>query len=220
MITGDHPLTAAAIGRDLGLVGDGARAVTGAELGRARRRPARRDGPRGVDLRARLARGQDPHRRGAAAPGPRGGDDRRRGQRRSRAQAGGHRRGDGDHRHRRHQGRRRHGAAATTTSRRSSRAVGEGRVVFDNIRKFIRNILSGNVAEVAVMVLAPLAGHAARAPAAADPLAQPRHRRPAGDGARGGATRAGRHAAPADAAAARACSAPTAAGGSSSAARS
>jgi len=37
-------------------------------------------------------------------------------------------------------------------------AVREGRVVFDNIRKFIRNILSGNVAEVAVMVLAPLAG--------------------------------------------------------------
>ena len=37
-------------------------------------------------------------------------------------------------------------------------AVGEGRVVFDNIRKFIRNILSGNVAEVTVMVLGPLAG--------------------------------------------------------------
>jgi Ca2+-transporting ATPase len=37
-------------------------------------------------------------------------------------------------------------------------AVGEGRVVFDNIRKFIRNILSGNVAEVAVMVLAPFLG--------------------------------------------------------------
>ena len=37
-------------------------------------------------------------------------------------------------------------------------AVHEGRVVFDNIRKFIRNILSGNVAEVAVMVLGPVAG--------------------------------------------------------------
>jgi Ca2+-transporting ATPase len=37
-------------------------------------------------------------------------------------------------------------------------AVREGRVVFDNIRKFIRNILSGNLAEVAVMVLGPLAG--------------------------------------------------------------
>ncbi len=37
-------------------------------------------------------------------------------------------------------------------------AVGEGRVVFDNIRKFIRNILSGNLAEVAVMVIGPLAG--------------------------------------------------------------
>jgi Ca2+-transporting ATPase len=37
-------------------------------------------------------------------------------------------------------------------------AVHEGRVVFDNIRKFIRNILSGNVAEVAVMILGPLLG--------------------------------------------------------------
>ena len=37
-------------------------------------------------------------------------------------------------------------------------AVREGRVVFDNIRKFIRNILSGNLAEVSVMVVAPLAG--------------------------------------------------------------
>jgi Ca2+-transporting ATPase len=37
-------------------------------------------------------------------------------------------------------------------------AVREGRVVFDNVRKFIRNILSGNLAEVAVMVLGPLAG--------------------------------------------------------------
>ena len=37
-------------------------------------------------------------------------------------------------------------------------AVHEGRVIFDNIRKFIRNILSGNVAEVAVMVLGPVAG--------------------------------------------------------------
>jgi P-type Ca2+ transporter type 2C len=37
-------------------------------------------------------------------------------------------------------------------------AVREGRVVFDNIRKFIRNILSGNLAEVAVMVVGPLAG--------------------------------------------------------------
>ncbi|MDO9356935.1 MAG: cation-translocating P-type ATPase [Solirubrobacteraceae bacterium] len=37
-------------------------------------------------------------------------------------------------------------------------AVREGRIVFDNIRKFIRNILSGNVAEVSAMVLAPIAG--------------------------------------------------------------
>ncbi len=37
-------------------------------------------------------------------------------------------------------------------------AVREGRTVFDNIRKFIRNILSGNLAEVAIMVLAPLIG--------------------------------------------------------------
>jgi Ca2+-transporting ATPase len=37
-------------------------------------------------------------------------------------------------------------------------AVREGRVVFDNVRKFIRNIMSGNLAEVAIMVIAPLLG--------------------------------------------------------------
>ena len=37
-------------------------------------------------------------------------------------------------------------------------AVRDGRVVFDNIRKFIRNILSGNVAEVTIMVVAPIVG--------------------------------------------------------------
>ena len=75
-------------------------------------------------------------------------------------------------------------------------AVREGRVVFDNIRKFIRNILSGNVAEVAVMVLGPAGRHADPAAAAADPLAEPRHRRPAGDGHGGRARRAGRDARP------------------------
>ena len=37
-------------------------------------------------------------------------------------------------------------------------AIGVGRMVFDNIRKFIRNILSGNLAEVTIMVLAPIVG--------------------------------------------------------------
>jgi Ca2+-transporting ATPase len=37
-------------------------------------------------------------------------------------------------------------------------AVEEGRVIYDNIRKFIRYILTGNVGEICVMLLAPLFG--------------------------------------------------------------
>jgi Ca2+-transporting ATPase len=37
-------------------------------------------------------------------------------------------------------------------------AVREGRVIYDNIRKFVRYVLASNTAEIGVMLLAPLAG--------------------------------------------------------------
>jgi Ca2+-transporting ATPase len=157
MITGDHPLTAAAIGRDLGLTEDGARAVTGAELARLDdaqlaetiragsvfARVAPEDKIRIVE--ALQAQGQVVAMTGdgvndapalkqadiGVAMGITGTDV-------TKEAADMVLRDDN---------------FATIVS-----AVGEGRVVFDNIRKFIRNILSGNFAEVAAMVVAPLAG--------------------------------------------------------------
>ena len=157
MITGDHPLTAQAIGRDLGLVGDDVQTVTGAELGRLD----------GADLDATI---RDRSIYARVSP-----EDKIRivGV----LQSQGHvvaMTGDGvndapalkqaDI-----------GVAMGITGTDVTKdaadmvlqddnfativaAVGEGRVVFDNIRKFIRNILSGNVAEVTIMVVAPIVG--------------------------------------------------------------
>jgi P-type Ca2+ transporter type 2C len=156
MITGDHPLTAGAIGRDLGLV-ESARAVTGPEL--AELGDERLDVTVGeASIYARVSpedklnivkalqrQGQVVAMTGDGvndAPALKQADI---------------------------------GVAMGITGTDVSKdaadmvlrddnfativaAVGEGRVVFDNIRKFIRNILSGNIAEVTVMVLAPLAG--------------------------------------------------------------
>jgi P-type Ca2+ transporter type 2C len=157
MITGDHPLTAVAIARDLGLAGEGARAVTGAELaqlddaqlaGTARRtavyaRVSPEDKLRIVEALQRdgevVAMTGDGVNDAPAlkqadigvAMGITGTDVTK--------DAGDMVLQDDNF--------------ATIVG-----AVREGRVVFDNIRKFIRNILSGNLAEVAIMVLAPLLG--------------------------------------------------------------
>ena len=157
MITGDHPLTAEAIGRDLGLVVDGAGAVTGADLSRLN----------GEDLDAIIGDTaiyarvlpQDKIRIVEALQG-RGqvvamtGDGVNDAPALKRADIGVAM-----------------GITGTDVTKDAAdmvlqddnfativAAVGVGRVVFDNIRKFIRNILSGNVAEVTIMVLAPIVG--------------------------------------------------------------
>ena len=73
-------------------------------------------------------------------------------------------------------------------------AVEEGRVIYDNIRKFVFYLFSCNLAEILVLLVAGLAGAAAAAPAAADPLAQHGHGHVPGAGARAGARRSGRDA--------------------------
>ncbi len=108
MITGDHPRTALAIGRALGLTGGPA--VTGPELEAADERVAPRACPGCRRLRACRARAQAAPRSRAAGAGRGGGDDGRRRQRCSRAAAGGYRRGHGTQRQRRGQGGGRHGA--------------------------------------------------------------------------------------------------------------
>ena len=95
MITGDHAVTAAAIGRELGIEGD---ALTGAEFAalsdaRAGRSPA--EHRRG---RSRRPGGQGASRPVAAGPGQHRVDDGRRRQRRAGAEEGRHRCGHGDHR--------------------------------------------------------------------------------------------------------------------------
>jgi Ca2+-transporting ATPase len=82
----------------------------------------------------------------------RGGDDGRRRQRRPGAEGGRHRRGDGRGRHRGDQG-----AGPHDPGRRQLRhhraAVREGRGVLDNIRKFLRYLLSSNMGEVLTVFL-------------------------------------------------------------------
>jgi Ca2+-transporting ATPase len=157
MITGDHPLTASAIARDLGMAADDARAVTGAELAglddeqlatTAREstvyaRVSPEDKLRIVEALQRdgevVAMTGDGVNDAPAlkqadigvAMGITGTDVTK--------DAGDMVLQDDNF--------------ATIVG-----AVREGRVVFDNVRKFIRNILSGNLAEVAIMVIGPLAG--------------------------------------------------------------
>ncbi|MDO9410889.1 cation-translocating P-type ATPase [Patulibacter sp.] len=157
MITGDHPLTAAAIGRDLGLPGADAGARTGAELDEL----DDADLDRVVRETAIYARVSPEHKiRIVEALQRRGevvamtGDGVNDAPALKQADIGVAM-----------------GITGTDVTKDAADmvlldddfstiigAVREGRVVLDNIRKYIRNILSGNVAEVSVMVLAPLAG--------------------------------------------------------------
>ena len=103
MITGDHAVTAAAIGKELGIAG---RALTGAEFAALTDEELAAQLPE-IGVVARVApedkirlvhslQLQSQHR----------GDDRRRRERRAGPQEGRHRRGDGHHRHRGVEGRR------------------------------------------------------------------------------------------------------------------
>ena len=157
MITGDHPLTALAIGRDLGLADEQTVAVTGVELDELdEQRLAELAGSASVYARVKpedkLRIVEALQRRGEVVAMT--GDGVNDAPALAQADIGVAM-----------------GITGTDVTKDAGDmilqddnfativgAVGEGRVVFDNIRKFIRNILSGNVAEVAVMVLAPLAG--------------------------------------------------------------
>ena len=61
-------------------------------------------------------------------------------------------------------------------------AVEEGRVIYDNIRRFIKYLLTCNTSEIAVMLLGPILGMPLPLAAAADPVDEPGDRWPAGPG--------------------------------------
>ena len=74
-------------------------------------------------------------------------------------------------------------------------AVEEGRGIFGNIKKYLMYLLSSNIGEIGLMAGATLSGSAAAADRRATPVRQPRHRRPAGPGARRRSARTGSDAA-------------------------
>jgi P-type Ca2+ transporter type 2C len=157
MITGDHPLTAASIGRDLGMVGPEGRAMTGVELDTLDDRGlATSIGEPSIYARVspehKLRIVEALQRQGQVVAMT--GDGVNDAPALKQADIGVAM-----------------GVTGTDVTKDAGdmvllddnfativAAVREGRVVFDNIRKFIRNILSGNLAEVSVMVLAPVAG--------------------------------------------------------------
>ena len=78
-------------------------------------------------------------------------------------------------------------------------AVEQGRIIYDNIRKFVFFLLSSNVAEIMIIFLATLAGLPTPLTAIQLLVAEPAHRWRAGPGAGDGKGRPGYHAAQAHA---------------------
>ena len=74
------------------------------------------------------------------------------------------------------------------------RAVEEGRVIYANLRKVIHFLFSCNLSEILTIFVGHPAGIPRPAPAAADPVGEPRHRHPARAGADPRSRRARRHA--------------------------
>ena len=108
MITGDHPATAAAIAKELGIGGE--QVVTGRGAGRDERR-ATESTAQTCSVYARVtAEHKQRIVRALRAKRSSGGHDRRRRERRPGRGGRRHRHRHGHHRHRRHQGRLRHGA--------------------------------------------------------------------------------------------------------------
>ena len=160
MITGDHPLTAVAIARELGLWDEGDEAITGAELAKMSDDAARGPGHAPARLRAHHRRAEAPHRAAFKARGhvvAMTGD----GVNDAPALASAHRRRDG--------------RAGTDVARQAADmvladdnfativdAVREGRAIYRNIQKFIFFLLSSNAGlVVAVFVVSFLQGGAA-----------------------------------------------------------